>query len=342
MQQVTVSAFGGTENLQVKTVNPVQPKSTEVVIQLTSVGLNQADLMARRGEYRLSSGAPPFTPGIEGGGVITAVGSQVVNRQVGQRVILTIAAPHKVGTYRSQFVTAARNTVVVPDGIPDDLIGALWLAFATAWGALVWRQKIQPGQTLMLPAASSSVAISASQIAKSAGAIVIGTTTSPEKVDALQHISAAKYDHIVVTSANTATGKAEPWWRQIKKITGGKGVDVIFDPVAAGDFLHHEIRLLAKGGTLWVYGLLGTPDTVDVSPLIRKDAAIRGWLLNALVDTPAEQAAYQHILKNVAAGVYQLPIATTFSLDRVREAHEAMEIGSHIGKYVLMPALSSD
>ena len=141
-----------------------------------------------------------------------------------------------------------------------------------------------------------------------------------------------------VTSANAAEESTEPWWRQIKKITGGRGVDVIFDPVAAGDFLHHEIRLLAKGGTLWVYGLLGMPGTVDVSPLIRKDAAIRGWLLNSLVGTPAELEAYQHILKNVAAGIYQLPIAETFSLEQVCDAHKAMESGSHIGKYILRPS----
>ncbi|MGB3769474.1 MAG: zinc-binding dehydrogenase [Phormidesmis sp.] len=339
MQQAIVSAFGGPENLCVKTVGSVQPKATEVAIRLTSVGLNQADLMARRGEYRLSSGEPPFTPGIEGGGTIIAVGSQVTDRHVGQRVILTISAPYKVGTYRSQFVTAAVNTVVVPDGIPDDLIGALWLPFATAWGALIWRQNLQPGQILMLPAASSSVAIAASQIAKSVGATVIGTTTSPEKVDALQRLSAARYDYLIVTSANAAEESTEPWWRQIKKITGGRGVDVIFDPVAAGDFLHHEIRLLAKGGTLWVYGLLGMPGTVDVSPLIRKDAAIRGWLLNSLVGMPAEPEAYQHILKNVAAGIYQLPIAETFSLEQVCDAHKAMESGSHIGKYILRPSL---
>ena len=334
MKQVIVSAFGNTDALQIETTESALVRADEVAIDLTSVGLNQADLMARRGEYRLSSGEPPFTPGIEGGGVISAVGSQVTSRRVGQRVALTISAPYRIGTYRSQFVTTAANTVVVPDAIPNELIGALWLPFATAWGALVWRQKLQLGQTLMLPAASSSVAIAASQIAKSIGATVIGTTTSPEKVDALQSLSAAQYDYIVVTSAKGA----EPWWKQIKKITNGRGVDVIFDPIAAGEFLHHEIRLLSKGGTLWVYGLLGTFGPVDVSPLIRKDAAIRGWLLNALVDTPAEEKAYQHILENVASGVYQMPIVKTFPLDRVREAHEAMERGSHIGKYVLVPS----
>lgn len=341
MKQVIVPAFGSPDTLHIKTVEPICPKDNEVAIRLISVGLNQADLMARRGEYRLSSGEPPFTPGIEGGGIITAVGSHVAERKVGQRVILTIGAPYKVGTYRSEFVTTVENTVVVPDAIPDSLLGALWLSFATAWGALVWRQNLRPGQTLLLPAASSSVAIAASQIASAIGTTVIGTTTSREKVDALQTLPAAKYDHLVVTSAEDSgrdrAKDAEPWWQQIKKLTCGRGVDVIFDPVAAGDFLHHEIRLLAEGGTIWVYGLLGNVGPVDVSPLIRKHAAIKGWLLNALVDTPAEQEAYQHILENVAAGRYTMPIAKTFPIEQVREAHRAMEEGSHIGKYVLMP-----
>ncbi|MGB7248106.1 MAG: zinc-binding dehydrogenase [Phormidesmis sp.] len=334
MKQVSVSAFGGVENLHLQTITGRDPGPDEVVIRLTSIGMNQADLMARRGEYRLSSGEPPFTPGIEGGGVITAVGNDVSDRQVDQRVILTIDAPAGIGTYRSHFVVPAAKTVRVPAQIDDDIIGALWLPFVTAWGALVWRQAIQPGQTVLLPAASSSVAIAASQIVKQYGGTSIGTTTSPEKVEALQALSAARYDHLVVVSRSE---NQPSWWRSVKTITQGKGVDVIFDPVAAGEFLHHEIRLLANGGTLWAYGLLGTPGKVDISPLIRKDAAIRGWLLNCITGTPAEHLAYQHILQNVAAGIYQLPVAGQFSLAQVRAAHTAMEQGRHIGKYILVP-----
>ena len=336
MKQVVVTAFGSVEHLQIQTVAARRPGPNEVVVDLTSIGMNQADLMARRGEYRLSSGEPPFTPGIEGGGVIAEVGKAVVDRYVGQRVILKLGAPAGIGTYRSQFVAPAADTVAVPDGVDDALIGALWLPFLTAWGALVWRQNVQPGQIVLLSAASSSVAIAASQIIKQRGGITIGTTTSPSKVEALQALSAAQYDHIVITS-NTA----QPWWRTVKQIAQAQGkqsgVDVIFDPVAAGDFLHHEIRLLAKGGTLWIYGLLGNPGTVDVSPLIRKDAAIRGWLLNSIAGTPAEAEAYAHILENVAAGTYQMPIAGTFSLDQVHAAQTAMEKGTHIGKFVLRP-----
>ncbi len=336
MKQVVVRAFGGVENIDVVTVDALSPGSGEVVIRLLSVGMNQADLMARRGEYRLSSGEPPFTPGIEGGGVITAIGEGVSDRAVGQRVILTLGAVARRGTYRSEFLAAAAETVAVPDDVDDELLGALWLPFLTAWGALVWRQDIQSGQVVMLPAASSSVAIAASQIIKQRGGITIGTTTSPEKVEALKQTDAAQYDHIVVTSQ---AEDEKPWWRTVKQITQGKGVDAIFDPVAAGDFLNTEIRLLAPGGTIWAYGLLGTPDTVDVSPLIRKDGAIRGWLLNFVVGTPAETEGYQHILEQVALGNYKLPIAGKFPLGQVREAHAEMEAGTHIGKYVLQPSV---
>ncbi|MEL6159429.1 MAG: zinc-binding dehydrogenase [Cyanobacteria bacterium J06627_32] len=334
LYEVVVSAFGGIEELDLSQTDASIPQGDEVVVALTSIGMNQADLMARRGEYKLSSGEPPFTPGIEGGGIITAIGDQVTTREIGQRVSLTLSAPARKGTYRSQFVALASETVPVPAGIPDHLLGALWLPFLTAWGALVWRQSVQPGQVVMLPAASSSVAIAASQIAKKRGCITIGTTTSPEKVAALEHLDAAQYDHIVVAHPSAPE---QPWWRKVKQITQGKGVDVIFDPVAAGDFLNTEIRLLAQGGTIWVYGLLGKPDTVDVSPLIRKDGAIRGWLLNAVAGTPAEQQGYQHILENVAAGSYTLPVAKQFSLAQVREAHAMMAQGKHVGKCILVP-----
>lgn len=342
MKKVVVTAFGGVDNLRIEAVETPQIAADEVLIDLVSVGMNQADLMARRGEYRLSSGDPPFTPGIEGGGVITAVGAAVKNRKVGQRVILSLGAPQRSGlgsgTYCSQFVAAEADTILVPDGVDDALIGALWLPFLTAWGALVWRQQVSAGDVVMLPAASSSVAIAASQIVKARGAITIGTTTSPQKLEALQSLSAAQYDHLIVTSQEDT---AFPWWKTVQKIARAegknRGIDVIFDPVAAGEFLHHEIRLLARGGTLWAYGLLGKTGPVDISPLIRKDAAIRGWLLNFIAGTPAEAEAYSHILRQVANRTYRLPIAGEFALEDVQAAHGEMEKGAHVGKYVLRP-----
>ena len=334
MYRVVVQAFGDVDQLVIETVPDPVPAPGELVVQLASVGMNHADLMARRGAYRLVSGNPPFTPGLEGGGVIVAVGQGVDDRMEGQRVILTLDAPASrgvgQGTYQSHYVVDASKTLLVPDSLENHLLGALWLPYLTAWGCLVWKQNIQPGQRVLLPAASSSVAIAASQVVKHYGGVAIGTTSSPEKVDALSHMPEARFDHLVLTSK-------QDWWREVKQLTEGKGCDIIFDPIAAGSFLNQEIRLLAHHGALWIYGLLGQPDTVDVTPLIRKMASLRGWLLNELVGSGLEQGAYRHVLDRVSDGTYQLPIAATFSLQDVQQAHRTMEAGKHIGKLILIP-----
>lgn len=341
MYRVVVKGFGGIDQLAIADSPDPSPGPGEVVVHLTSIGMNHAELMARRGEYRLVSGNPPFTPGLEGGGVIVAVGEGVSDaenpnwqRYEGQRVVLSLDAPASrglgQGTYQSHYVVAAHKTVPAPDGIPDELLGALWLPFLTAWGCLVWKQNIQPGDRVLIPAASSSVAIAASQIVKYYGGFAVGTTTSPEKVTRLEAMPEARFDHLVVTQ--------DPrWWREAKKLTQSKGYNIIFDPVAAGEFLNHEIRLLANQGTLWIYGLLGTPDTVDVTPLIRKMASIRGWLLNEIATSGSEQGAYRHVLERVADGTYALPVADTFPLRDVQQAHAVMEQGQHIGKLILIP-----
>ncbi|MGF1522950.1 MAG: zinc-binding dehydrogenase [Leptolyngbyaceae cyanobacterium] len=334
MYRVVVPAFGDVDQLTIETAPDPSPGPYEVVIRLTSIGMNHAELMARRGAYRLVSGNPPFIPGLEGGGEIVAVGSSVDDRLPGQRVLLTLDAPASrglgQGTYQSHYVVTVDKTVVAPEALSDHLLGALWLPYLTAWGCLVWKQNIQPGQRVLLPAASSSVAIAASQIVKHYGGIAIGATHSPDKVDMLKAMPEARFDHLILT-------QEENWWRTAKQLTSGNGFDIIFDPIAAGAFLNQEIRLLANQGALWIYGLLGQPDTVDVTPLIRKMASLRGWLLNEIVGSGLEKGAYRHVIDRIADGTYQLPIAATFSLKDVRQAHQTMEAGKHIGKLVLVP-----
>ena len=124
----------------------------------------------------------------------------------------------------------------------------------------------------------------------------------------------------------------------LRRITGNRGVDVFFDPVAAGEYLNTEIRCLAAHGTIWVYGLLGQPGPVDVSPLVGKDGAIRGWVLFEMLGHPdALDAGCRHILEGLASGNYVLNVARTFRLDDVQAAHAYMEKGEHVGKLVLVP-----
>ncbi len=343
MKQVVIRAFGSPHVLEIEQTSTPSPGDGQVLVRLTSVGMNHADLMARRGEYRIASGEPPFTPGLEGGGVVEAVGRGVTAVRVGDRVTLTPDAPRLAaggsgGTYRTHYLVEAARVMSVPTQIPDEQLGALWLAYLTAWGCLVWKQQLRPGQVVALPAASSSVALAAAQIVKAVGGVAVGLTTSPDKVQAIGALPACRYDHLLVT--HDAESRAMlPWHKQMRQITQNRGVDVFFDPVAAGAYLDTEIKCLAQHGCVWVYGLLGSAGNVDVTPLIRKHAAIRGWALAELVAAgeSAWRPGCQWILDRFADGTFSQHVGGTFKLDDARRAHEEMEKGRHIGKLVLVP-----
>ncbi len=341
-QRVIVEQFGGIENLKLITEPLPQPGPGQVLIRLTSIGMNHADLMARKGMYRLSSGDPPFSPGLEGGGIIEAIGTGVTTRKVGDRVIIApdvprLSAGGAGGTYRCHYVCAAEGTFLAPANIPDNQLGALWLPYLTAWGALVWKHNLQPGMIVAMPAASSAVALAAAQIVKKHGGTALGLTTRQSKVAAIKALPTCAYDHVIVTVGDD--GKPLPWYKDIKTITNDHGIDVFFDPVAAGAYLETEIRCLAQHGSIYVYGLLGKPDKVDVTPLIRKHAAIRGWALTELVTAGRThwQPGCEHILQGFADGSYKQHIAGEFKLSDVQNAQQVMETGQHIGKLVLTP-----
>lgn len=337
MKRVVVEAFGGPETMRVVEEPTPEPGAGQVRVRVTSIGLNHAELMARRGEYKIVSGNPPFTPGLECGGVIEAVGPGVTRRKVGDRVIVGLATPRRGndaagGTYRSHYLCDESGVIPAPNAIPDDQLGAIWLPYLTAWGCLIWKQALKPGEFVGIPAASSSLGLAAAQVVRRAGGIPIGLTTHTDKIDALRQLPTARFEHIVVTTDN-------PWHEEIKKITRGHGIDVYFDPVAAGEYLDTEIRTLAQGGTIWIYGLLGKPGVINLFPLIRKSAAIRGWVLTELAAQPEDVArsACEQVLEGFARGEYVQHVGGRLALEDVREAHEAMERGRHIGKLVLVP-----
>ena len=342
MKQVVVEQFGGPETLAVQNVDTPEPGPGEARVRLRSIGMNHAELMARRGEYRLISGDPPFVPGLEAGGVVEALGPGVSELSHEQRVTLSPAAPRlrgavTQGTYRSHFIAPVEHLLPVPDRVPDQQLGTLWLPHLTAWGCLVWKQQLQPGQWVGIPAASSSVGLAAGQIVKAHGGTAVGFTSHPEKAERLRELDACAFDHLIVT--HEADRSLKPWHREIRELTEDRGIDVFFDPVAAGAYLESEVKSLATGGTVWIYGLLGGAGAVDLTPLIRKRAAIRGFALTELIQAGVDawRPGCDHILQGFADGRYCQHVGQTFALDDVRQAHEFMEQGGHIGKLVLLP-----
>ena len=342
MQYVEIPAFGDVDQLKLREGPDPEPGPGEVLIEVTSIGLNHAELMARRGEYKAASGEPPFIPGIECGGVITSVGDSVSPDRVGERVAVSPAAPRNEatggGTYRSHYVCPADHALAVPDAVPDDQLGALWLAYLTAWGALVVKHGIGPGDIVGLPAASSSVALAAAQIARDRGAVPIGLTRYEDKAEQIQDLPTAAYEHVIATH-DRDDGSLTRFDRKLKELTDGQGVDLFFDPVAAGAYLQQEIRSLASGGSVCIYGLLGKPDQLDVQPLIIRGGSITSFVLYQLLDgdPPPWRHACGEILKRFADGRFVQHLDATWPLAEVQTAHAEMEKSEHAGKLALVP-----
>lgn len=346
MRQVIVEEFGGPEVLKLVELDTPVPGPGEVLVRLTCIGMNHADLMMRAGEYKLASGDPPFTPGIEGGGVVEAVGAAVDEGLVGKRVILGAttrpnSGPRPFqpgqsdgGTYRSHYLCYANSVHLVPEGVPEELTGALWLAYLTAWGCLAWQQDLQPGQHVLLTAASSPVAWAGAQIARSRGAIPLGLTRQPSKAKAILAQPQQPYETVVCSQNEDGTPRS--WTNDIRRLAP-RGMTCIFDPVAAGAHMDGLIKVLGMKGTIWIYGLLGQKGPVDLFPLIRKWGAIRGWLLGQIVEEGPLEQAMEEILQRVGEGQWSLPIAGSFPLDAVQDAHYQLDKSGHLGKFILLP-----
>lgn len=346
MRKVMVHRFGGPEVLELVDEPTPKPGAGQVLVRVTSIGMNHADLMGRAGQYKASTGEPPFTPGIEAGGVIQAVGGGIDVSRLGQRVSLAPSLPRPNegehgGTYRTHIVIDASLALPAPDVVPDDQLGALWLPYLTAWGCLAWKDKLKPGQNVGIPAASSSVGLAAAQVVKALGGVAIGLTRSPGKAQLIQALDTSSFDHLVVTHGCNESGERvmRPWHREIKQLTEGRGIDVYFDPVAAGEYLTAEVRSLARGGRIYIYGLLGQLGPVDLSPMIIRNASLYGWVLDEIVRAgeDAWHVACDAILQRFADGTFQQHVGQTFALQDVQQAHRVMQTGQHIGKLVLVP-----
>ena len=346
MDVIIVNRFGGPEVLEHAELHTPAPGPMQVRVRVTSIGLNHADLMGRSGKYKVSTGEPPFVPGLEAGGVIEEVGDEVDEARIGERVVLAPSVPRAVegphgGTYRSHLVVDESLALLAPDTIPDEQLGAIWLPYLTAWGCLAWKAQLKAGQTVAIPAASSSVGLAAAQVVKALGGTAIGLTSSPAKADTLRSLETSRFDHLLITHDRDEKGNRtmRPWHNEVKQLTDGKGVDLYFDPVAAGDYLSAEVRSLAKQGRVYIYGLLGRPGPVDLSPMIIKHASLHGWVLDEIVKAGDHvwREACDAIFKHFVDGTFKQHVAQTYPLKDVQRAHAEMAEGRHIGKLVMVP-----
>jgi len=319
---------GGPEVLQVEQLPLPEPGKGEVRLRVHAIGLNRAEVMFRKGAYLVEPKFPSKT-GYEASGVVEAVGSDVDKNMIGKKYSTVPSFDlGKYGVYGEIAIVPAYALAVYPEKLSFAEAASIWMQYLTAWGALVHFGKLSQNDYVVITAASSSVGLAAIQIAHAQGAKSIAVTRTAEKKAELLALGA---DHVIVTDD-------EDFPTRINEITGGKGVRMIFDPIA-GKGVNALAEGLAPGGILFVYGnLANEPMTpFPLFPALAKGLTLRGYTLFEIVSQPKVRAeAEKYIYMHLEDGTFKPKIARTFTLDQIVDAHRYMESNAQIGKIVVI------
>ncbi|MBC7284816.1 quinone oxidoreductase [Hoeflea sp.] len=324
MKAILVSKHGGPEVLEWRDHQVADPGPGEVRIRHEAVGLNFIDVYFRTGLYPAPNGLP-LVPGNEGAGFVTAVGEGVTRFREGDRI--AYAGP--IGAYAEERVIAAEKIVKVPDGIDLDIAAGMMLKGMTAEYLLCRTHKVQPGETILFHAAAGGVGLIAGQWAKALGATVIGTVGSPEKAE----LAAANgYDHVI-------NYRTEDFVGRVREITGGKGVDVVYDSVGKDTFPGSLDCLRPRG--LWAsFGQSSGPiEPFNISILSQKGSlfATRPTLFTYIASREDLEASANALFDVVARGVVKIDINQRYPLADAAQAHTDLEGRKTTGVTVLKP-----
>lgn len=306
-----------------------EPQPGEVLIRAHAIGVGIPDTLIRAGTY---SWMPPLpaTPGTELSGTIEKVGPGVTSRRSGQHVYTTARErPHRGGHYAEYVATPADATFVLPDNV--DLDQAATLAnYQVAYHLFNDAVRPRNGQSVLIYAAAGGMGNALIDLARAAGLTVVGVVSGAAKARFARELGA---DHVI-------DRKAENVGTRVSEITGGRGVDIIIDPVG-GPSIPGNIAMLAPCGILVVYGGLGGRAQLDLQPTLRasnNSPAIRQFSIHTwdhLVD--ARRAGMRALIDMLAAGRLHPRIHARLPLAEAARAHEMLESGAVLGKLLLVP-----
>ncbi|MEU4097621.1 zinc-dependent alcohol dehydrogenase family protein [Streptomyces sp. NPDC026673] len=320
---VRFHAAGGPEVLTLDDVEVREPGHGEIRIRTRALGVNRADAMLRDNHL------VEFPSGIgwEASGEVDAIGPDVEGLTVGDAVSLIPCFRATDYPIHGELAIAPATAVVKhPGTLSWEQAAALWGQYLTAYGALIETADLKAGDTVLIPAASSSVGLAAIQIARSVGARPVALTRSSAKRRRLLDEGAQAV--VVTDEEDVAT--------RLNELTDGHGARVIFDPVG-GPGLADLIGAAAPGGTVILYGALSSQaTTLPVLQAIGKSLTIRGYkVFDLTTDVERRKAAVDWIVDGVARKVLRPVIDTVFPLEDIAGAHRRLESGSQVGKIVV-------
>ena len=336
MRQAVIPRFGGPEVFEIREAPDPTPAAGEVRIRVRAAGINFADILARLGLYP-DAPKPPMVVGYEVAGLVDGMGSGITGLSEGDRLV----ALTRFGGYSDTVVVPAAQAFPVPDDLSDSEAAAVPVTYLTAALALYRMAALNAGETVLVHNAGGGVGIAATQLARLRRATVIGTA-SAFKHDALRSFGvehAIDYRH-----ANVAD--------EVRRITRGRGVDVILDPIGGRSF-EVSYRMLAPLGRLIIFGLSAAApgeqrslwralrawlatSRFDPLSLINRNRGVFGLHVGHLWDERRQLVPLMEmLLAEFSAGRLKPIVARTFPLDRVADAHRFIQGRHNIGKVVL-------
>lgn len=325
---VRFSSTGGPEVLRIAEQPLPVPAEGEVRLRIQALGLNRAEAAFRAGQY-LEAPQLPARIGYEAAGIVEAVGPGVSSVRAGDAVCtLPGFSMNRYGVYAEHAVVPAAHLIAQPEGFGPLEAAALWMAYLTAYGALVDIGQLGAGDVVLVGAASSSVGLAAIQLARYLGAVPVALSRSPRKAAALcAHGAQAVLDPA-----------AEEFAERIRELSGGRGARLAFDPVA-GPGVATLARTLGPGGILVIYGNLGGQGEQTPFPFydaVGRGLSMRGYLVFELIHDAGRLARAQACLQAALAdGRLKPVIDRVFDFDDIVAAHRHLESNRQVGKIVV-------
>jgi NADPH2:quinone reductase len=292
----------------------------DVVVRVEAISIEGGDTLNRAGG---EMPAVPHVVGYQCAGTVIDVGRDVHDRQVGQRVVATMLW----GSHAELAAVPAVLTWPVPHGADVHAVACVPIAFGTADDCLFEFGRLQPGETVLIQAGAGGVGLAAIQLAARAGATVLATASSDDRLGALREFG---LDHGI----NYAR---DDWVAAVRAATGGRGVDLVVDSVG-GAVLEGSVQCLAYRGRAVTVGNAGRdPRPFDISVLSMGNQSLTGVFLGAEITTPRARAMVARHIDDVAAGDLRVVVDRTYPLSEAAAAHAHIESRRAVGRVVLIP-----
>jgi NADPH:quinone reductase-like Zn-dependent oxidoreductase len=324
---VVFDRFGGPEVLQVVDAPVPEPAPGEVRVRIEAFAVNPLDLMMRAGTSPAPVPLPGARLGVEGTGVVDALGAGVADLAVGDPVILTAVPDATVrGTYAEVVTVPADRVIARPEGLTAEEAAAIWVAFSTAYGALIETAGMRPGDRVLVTAASSAVGRAAIQIARQIGATPIALTRGG---------GAGKRDELLAAGAAAVIATDEEDVAEaVRARTAGAGADVVLDLVK-GPGQQQLAEASRPGATLVVAGFLDPrPTPLPAGTPLRIFNGYRSF--EHTLDPVAVRRMAAFLEAGVRLGAIRPAVDAPLTLDEIAEAHRRLEAGEHGGRKVVV------